>query len=205
MRSRLTRHREDLFMKSAATLCALLLAAGQARAQQVAPSAVTLASTPVQDTVPTRRRARAVEISDAYELRLRIHRYAAYSVIPLFIVQSVAGNQLYQADKSGAERPSWAKSTHSLGAAAIGSVFTLETVTGLWNLWESRDNEVGRTRRFAHSALLLASDAGFTYAGIKLASDAKRDSDARDRHRMISYYSMGAALAGYGLMYVGNP
>ncbi len=205
MRSRLTRHREDLFMKSAATLCALLLAAGQARAQQVAPSAVTLASTSVQDTVPTRRRARAVEISDAYELRLRIHRYAAYSVIPLFIVQSVAGNQLYQADKSGAERPSWAKSTHSLGAAAIGSVFTLETVTGLWNLWESRDNEVGRTRRFAHSALLLASDAGFTYAGIKLASDAKRDSDARDRHRMISYYSMGAALAGYGLMYVGNP
>jgi hypothetical protein len=205
MRSRLTRHREDLFMKSAATLCALLLAAGQARAQQVAPSAVTLASTSVQDTVPTRRRARAVEISDAYELRLTIHRYAAYSVIPLFIVQSVAGNQLYQADKSGAERPSWAKSTHSLGAAAIGSVFTLETVTGLWNLWESRDNEVGRTRRFAHSALLLASDAGFTYAGIKLASDAKRDSDARDRHRMISYYSMGAALAGYGLMYVGNP
>lgn len=205
MRSRLTRHREDLFMKSAAILCALLLVAGQARAQQVAPSGVTLASTSVQDTVPTRRRARAVEISDAYELRLRIHRYAAYSVIPLFIVQSVAGNQLYQADKSGAERPSWAKSTHSLGAAAIGSVFTLETVTGLWNLWESRDNEVGRTRRFAHSALLLASDAGFTYAGIKLASDAKRDSDARDRHRMISYYSMGAALAGYGLMYVGNP
>jgi hypothetical protein len=198
-------HREDLFMKPAAVLCALLLAAAQARAQAIAPSGVTLASTSVQDTVPTRRRVRAVEMSDAYELRLRIHRYAAYSVIPLFVVQSVAGNQLYQADKSGAVRPSWAKSTHSLGAAAIGSVFTLETVTGLWNLWESRDNEVGRTRRLAHSALLLASDAGFTYAGIKLASDAKNDSDARDRHRMISYYSMGAALAGYGLMYVGNP
>jgi hypothetical protein len=200
-----SQHREDHFMKPAAVLCALLLAAAQARAQAIAPSGVTLASTSVQDTVPTRRRARAVEMSDAYELRLRIHRYAAYSVIPLFVLQSVAGNQLYQADKSGAVRPSWAKSTHSLGAAAIGSVFTLETVTGLWNLWESRDNEVGRTRRLAHSALLLASDAGFTYAGIKLASDAKNDSDARDRHRMISYYSMGAALAGYGLMYVGNP
>ena len=198
-------------MKPAAALCALLILAGSAHAQQVAPSGVTLASSsvnasaPAQDTVPTRRRARAVEMSDAYELRLRIHRYAAYSVIPLFIVQSVAGNQLYQADKSGAVRPSWARSTHKLGAAAIGSVFTLETVTGLWNLWESRDKAVGRTRRFTHSALLLASDAGFTYAGIKLASDAKRDSDARDRHRMISYYSMGAALAGYGLMYVGNP
>ena len=194
-------------MKPAATLCAVLLVAEQARAQALAPSGVTLASSPstAQDTVPTRRRARAVEMSDAYELRLRIHRYAAYSVIPLFIVQSVAGNQLYQADKSGAERPGWAKGTHSVGAAAIGSVFTLETVTGLWNLWASRDNEVGRTRRFAHSVLLLASDAGFTYAGIKLAGDARRDSAARDRHRMISDYSMGAALAGYGLMYVGNP
>ena len=192
-------------MKPAATLCALLLVAGQARAQQVTPSGVTLASTSSQDTVPTRRRAKAIEVSDAYALRLRIHRYAAYSVIPLFVVQSVAGNQLYQADKSGAVRPSWAKSTHSLGAAAIGTVFTLETVTGLWNLWESRDNEVGRTRRFAHAALLLASDAGFTYSGIKLASDAKNDSDARDKHRNLAYYSMGAALGGYALMYFNNP
>ena len=200
-------------MKPAASLCALLLVAGQAHAQQVIPSGVTLASTSVQDsastsvqdTVPTRRRAKAVEVSDAYALRLRIHRYAAYSVIPLFIVQSVAGNQLYQADNSGSPRPGWAKGTHSLGAAAIGSVFTLETVTGLWNLWESRDNEVGRTRRFAHAALLLASDAGFTYSGIKLASDAKRDSDARNRHKNIAYYSMGAALGGYALMYFNNP
>lgn len=183
----------------------MLLAAGQARAQQVTPSGVMRASTTAQDTVPTRRRAKAIEVSDAYELRLRIHRYAAYSVIPLFVVQSVAGNQLYQADKSGAVRPSWAKSTHGLGAAAIGTVFTLETVTGLWNLWESRGNEVGRTRRFAHAALLLASDAGFTYSGIKLASDAKNDSDARDKHRNLAYYSMGAALGGYALMYFNNP
>ena len=200
-------------MKPAATLCALLFLAGQARAQEVAPSGVTLASSAMpdtvavsaQDTVPTRRRAKAVEVSDAYALRLRIHRYAAYSVIPLFIVQSVAGNQLYQADNSGAPRPGWAKGTHSLGAAAIGTVFTLETVTGLWNLWESRDNEVGRTRRFAHAALMLASDAGFTYSGIKLASDAKRDSDSRAKHRDIAYYSMGVALGGYALMYFNNP
>jgi hypothetical protein len=192
-------------MKPAAFLCAALFLAQTAHAQELAPIGVTLGSVSPDDTVPVRKRAKAVEMSDAYELRLQIHRYAAYSVIPLFVVQSVAGNQLYQADKSGAERPGWAKGTHSLGAAAIGGVFTLETVTGLWNLWESRDNEVGRTRRFAHSALLLASDAGFTYAGIKLASDAQRDSQARDNHRKVSYYSMGAALAGYGIMLVGNP
>jgi hypothetical protein len=200
-------------MKPAVFLSAALFLAQPARAQELTPSGVTLASVSLPDTasvsavdtVPVRRRPKAVEMSDAYELRLRIHRYASYSMIPLFVVQAVAGNQLFQADRTGAERPGWASNVHSLGAAAIGTVFTLETVTGLWNLWESRDNEVGRTRRIAHSALLLASDAGFTYAGIKLASDAKRDSQARDNHRRISYYSMGAALAGYGIMLVGNP
>ena len=154
------------------------------------------------DTV--RRRPRAVEVSDAYELRLRIHRYASYTVIPLFAVQSVAGNQLFQADQSGAPRPGWAKGTHSAGAAALGALFTVNTVTGLWNLWDSRDNEVGRTKRWIHSALLLGSDAGFTYAGIKLASDAKHSQSGREQHRRISYISMGAALAGYAVMLVGS-
>ena len=208
-------------MKTAfVVLGALALATGSALAQQsavqlarptgpiitplaaIAPVAVTRSTEVPSDTV--RRRPKAVEVSDAYELRLRIHRYASYTMIPLFVVQSVAGNQLFQADKSGAERPGWASGLHSAGAAAIGTVFTLNTVTGLWNLWESRDNEVGRTKRLLHSGLLLASDAGFTWSGIKLASDAKRDANARNQHKNVSYYSMGAALAGYGIMLVGN-
>jgi hypothetical protein len=154
------------------------------------------------DTV--RRRPRAVEVSDAYEMRLRIHRYAAYTMIPLFVTQSVAGNQLYVADQSGSPRPGWAQTTHSLGAAGLGTLFTVNTVTGLWNLWDSRDNEAGRTKRWIHSALLLGSDAGFTWAGIKLASDAKNSSSARDQHRRVSYISMGVALAGYAVMLVGD-
>ena len=156
----------------------------------------------LDDTV--RRRPRAVEVSDAYALRLRIHRYASYTMIPLFVVQSVAGTQLYVADQSGAPRPGWAKATHSAGAAGLGALFTLNTVTGVWNLWESRDNEVGRTKRWIHSALLLGSDAGFAWAGIKLASDSKRSQSARDQHRRVSFVSMGAALAGYAIMLVGD-
>jgi hypothetical protein len=154
------------------------------------------------DTV--RRRPRAVEVSDAYEMRLRIHRYAAYTMIPLFVAQSVAGNQLYLADQSGSPRPGWAQTTHSLGAAGLGTLFTVNTVTGLWNLWDSRDNEAGRTKRWIHSALLLGSDAGFTWAGIKLASDARNSSSARDQHRRVAYISMGVALAGYAVMLVGD-
>jgi hypothetical protein len=154
------------------------------------------------DTTPRRRRA--VEVSDAYELRLRIHRYASYTMLPLFAVQAMAGNQLFQADKSGAEPPSWAKSVHSAGAVGLGTLFTVNTVTGLWNLWESRSNEVGRTKRLLHSALLLGSDAGFTWTGIKLAGDAEHDSDSRNQHKNVAYYSMGAAAVGYGIMYFGD-
>ena len=145
-----------------------------------------------------------VEMSDAALLRLQVHRYASYTTIPLFALQTIAGNQLFQADRSGSPRPGWAKSTHSLGAVGLGALFTVNTVTGIWSLWDSRANEEGRTRRWVHSALLLASDAGFAYAGTKLADDAKSSQSGREEHRRISFISMGTALVGYGVMFVGN-
>jgi len=188
---------------SALILAVAVLSTRAASAQSaLAPSGVT-ASTLATDTTP-RRRPKAFEVSDAYALRNRIHRYASYTTLPLFALQSVAGNQLFQADKSGAQRPSWAKSAHSVGAAGLGALFTINTVTGVWNLWESRSNEVGRTKRLLHSALLLGSDAGFAWSGLKLAQDARHDSDARTQHRNVAYYSMGAAAIGYGIMYLGD-
>lgn len=147
------------------------------------------------DTVRPRRRS--VEVSEWYERRLRIHRYGAYSMIPLFAVQAIAGNQVYQDPKTA---PDWAKTTHRVGAAGLATVFTLNTVTGLWNLWESRGVEQGRTRRTVHSLLMLASDAGFTYAGVKLSEDAETSIDKRELHRKFAYGSMATALTGAGLM-----
>ena len=124
-------------------------------------------------------------------------------MIPLFALQSVAGNQLYQADRTGADKPGWAKGTHAVGAAGLAALFTINTVTGVWNLWESRDNETGRTKRWIHSILLLASDAGFTYSGIS-AGEAENSQATRDRHRNVSYAAMASALAGYAVMLVGD-
>ena len=184
-----------------------LVAGSPAGAPAPSDSAITAPLAPPRfqlaaDTVSRRRRA--VEMSDAAELRLRIHRYASYTLIPLFVAQAVAGNQLYQADKGGAERPAWAKATHSAGAAGLGALFTVNTVTGVWALWDQRTNQEGRTRRWVHSLLMLASDAGFTYTGIKLADEAKNSQDSRDKHRRIAYVSMGAALTSYGIMFFGN-
>jgi hypothetical protein len=154
----------------------------------------------VADTTP-RRRPRAVEVSDAYALRLRIHRYASYATIPLFAAQTIAGNQMWQ---SGSDNPSWAKSMHSVGAAGLGALFTVNTVTGVWNLWESRGVSEGRTLKLVHSALMLASDAGFAYAGIKLGPDAHNSFSKRQEHRRVAYISMGGALAGYATMLIAN-
>ena len=148
------------------------------------------------DTTPRRRR-KAIEVSDWYERRLRIHRYGAYATIPLFVFQAAAGNELYQKG-SGAE--SWAKNGHRIGAAGLATVFGVNTVTGLWNLWDSRSVPQGRTRRTIHTLLMLASDAGFAYAGIKLSEDAEESAEARRKHRNTAYASMGVAVTGAGMM-----
>lgn len=148
-----------------------------------------------EDTVPRRRRS--VEVSDWYERRLRIHRYGSYTIYPLFALQAIAGNQIFQDPKAA---PDWAKNTHRFGATALAGVFTLNTVTGLWNLWDSRNVEQGRSRRTVHALLMLASDAGFTYAGAKLSDEAEGSIVKRREHRTWAYGSMATALTGIGVM-----
>ncbi|PYP81581.1 MAG: hypothetical protein DMD35_00995 [Gemmatimonadetes bacterium] len=148
------------------------------------------------DTTPRRRR-KSIEVSEWYERRLRIHRYGAYAMIPLFVFQAAAGNELYQ---KGSGADGWARNGHRIGATGLATVFGVNTVTGLWNLWDSRVVEQGRTRRTLHALLMLASDAGFAYAGIKLSEDAEQSADARRKHRNTAYASMGVALTGAGMM-----
>jgi hypothetical protein len=151
----------------------------------------------IEDDTTPRRRRKSVEVSEWYERRLRIHRYGAYATIPLFVFQAAAGNQLYT---KGDGAPGWARNGHRVGATAVATVFGVNTVTGLWNLWDSRAVEQGRTRRTIHTLLMLASDAGFAYAGIKLSEDAEQSADARRRHRNLAYTSMGVAITGAGMM-----
>ena len=167
----------------------------------VGPVQVSLVSAvrPVQDTVPRRRRA--IEVSEWYERRLRIHRYGAYVMFPLFAAQALAGNEIY---KDPHNAPDWAKTTHRVGATGLATVFTLNTVTGLWNLWDSRAASQGRTRRTAHALLMLASDAGFTYAGVKLADEAENSVEKRREHRAWAYGSMATALTGVAVAALGR-
>ena len=161
----------------------------------------TTPSTPAiaDDTVPARRR-KAIEVSDAYAVRLKIHYIASYATIPIFAAQAIVGEQLYNAESKGLAAPPGMKGTHDAIAAALGGLFAVNTVTGAWNWWETRGQEKGRTWRTIHAVLMLAADAGFAYTA-SLGDNARGVQAARDKHRNWAEASAGVALASYVMMW----
>lgn len=190
----------QLLLVTAAAVTPAAGAPGAAMPDSVPPlpriAAVAVAPVPV-DT--PRARPRAVSYSDAYYQRLTIHRYGSYAMLPLFAAEYVLGNELL----NGRSPASWVKPAHSAVAAGVGALFAVNTVTGAWNLWDARADENGRTRRIAHSALMLASDAGFAATGL-IAGDAKHSASAARRHRNVALASMGLSTAGTLLMWFWN-
>jgi len=146
------------------------------------------------------RRPRAIEHSDFYYVRLDIHRYASYAIVPTFITEYALGQSLYNNPPGS----SGTRTAHSIVAVGLVGLFGLNTVTGVWNLWDSRHESQGRARRYIHAALMLASDAGFvaTEAVAPGRRLALRDPSRRTLHRTLALSSMGLALGGYGMMLI---
>lgn len=150
-----------------------------------------------QDTARTRKRGQAVEYSGFYRTRLKIHRTLSWAMIPLFIGSYVSGDAIL---KNRNNPPKWATTLHKPFAIATGSVFAVNTVTGLWNLWDSRKNPEGQTKRTVHSLLFIAATAGFTYTGTSLARDAVNREDRNRFHRQVALASMGVSVVSWGMM-----
>ena len=155
----------------------------------VADSGVSLTLAPL-DT-PRTRRPKAIDVSDWYSRRLTIHRYVAYATVPVFALQWAAGDRLY---KHGSQAPTWAKTAHRAGATSLAAMFTVNTVTGAWNWWDSRSASQGRVLRTVHALTMLGSDAAFTYAGIKLSDEAETSSVKRQQHRTVALSAMGVTV-----------
>ena len=149
------------------------------------------------DTARTRKPIRAVEYSGFYQARLKLHRILSYSMIPLFIGSYVSGDAIL---RNRNDPPKWATTLHKPFAIATGAVFTVNTFTGLWNLWDSRKNPEGQVKRTIHSLLFIAATAGFTYAGTSLARDAVNREDRNRFHRQVALASMGVSVVSWGMM-----
>jgi hypothetical protein len=157
----------------------------------------------VADTNPSRRR-KAVEISDGYATRLKIHYIASFAMIPLFTAQAILGEQLYHAENNGYPAPSGIKGTHEAVAITIGGLFVTNAVTGSWNWWETRHQEKGRAWRTVHAALMILGEAGFAYTaylGTKASPNGTGGNPSRDLHRNWAEGSAAVSLASYIMMW----
>jgi hypothetical protein len=94
-------------------------------------------------------------------------------MLPLFVGEYVLGEKLIDGTATSSTR-----GLHQGVAGAVGGLFAINTVTGVWNLWESRPDDAGRTRRFLHSGLMIAADAGFVATGV-VASKARNSTAMR--------------------------
>ena len=161
-----------------------------------------------RDTTPRRRRS--VVYSEAYGTRLAIHRHASYAMLPVFAAQFLLGERLLhqKEDLFAGTRtvPVDAGLRHTHAAVAIGltTLFAINTTTGLWNLYESRNDPAGRGLRTAHALTMLAADAGFVAVAV-LGSHAVDNApvDAR-RHRNVALGSMALSTAGATMMWFFN-
>ena len=153
------------------------------------------------DTVTRKRpRPRAIEYSDAYYTRLRIHHLASFTELPLFAAEYVLGQRLLNEERTGFPSQGL-KTAHTAVALGLGALFTLNTVTGGWNLWESRKDPAGRTLRFLHSAAMLGADAGFAWAGAS-GGGAKHTLSGANQHRTIAISSIALATVGTAMMWL---
>ena len=148
-------------------------------------------------------RVSPVEYSDAYRTRAKIHKYASVAMLPLVGTELALGQSIYN-NPNDARR-----SAHIAVGTGILGLFAVNTVTGVWNLWESRNDPNGRRRRFAHALLMLGGDVGF------LATAATGPHREHERfggglegspgtHRAIAISSMAMATAGYLIMLFGG-
>jgi hypothetical protein len=152
------------------------------------------------DTV--RRRPKAIEYSDLYYTRLTIHRWASYAELPLFAATWAVGQKLLnQQSSSTYDRHSSLRSTHQALASVLGGLFAVNTVTGVWNLYESRHEPAGRAKRIIHSLLMLTADAGFAYTA-STASDERRTGTGINTHRNAAITSMGIATVSTLMMWL---
>ena len=124
------------------------------------------------------------------------HRWASYTMLPLFVGNYITGDQLL---KNGNQAPAWAIDAHGPLATGVATLFTVNTVTGAWNLWDARSDPSARAWRTTHAILMLVADAGFTATGL-LANEAERSDQRRRLHRTVALASIGTSLFSYAMM-----
>lgn len=146
------------------------------------------------------RHPMALQYPPGYYTRLKIHKVASFATLPLFAAEVALGNSLYNNPQERGGK----KAAHGIIGASIVGLFGVNTLTGVWNLWDSRHDPSSHGLILAHSVLMLIADAGFV--ATSMSGPKTRGPEAVNfhsqaiRHRNLAYFSIGIATIGYGLM-----
>jgi hypothetical protein len=157
-----------------------------------------------QDAQPLH--AAAVEHSDGYLMRKKIHKVASFATLPLFAAELALGQSLYNTPAN----PGSKRTAHGIVGAGIVGLFAVNTVTGAWNMFgEDRKDPEGRTLRLLHGLLMMAADVGIlatTRSGPNSGSPRRALTFETDKvtHRNMAIASISVGTAGYLLMLFGN-
>lgn len=151
---------------------------------------------------PSPPRPRAFVYSDGYRTRLKIHRLASWAMLPLFGAEAVIGQKMFN-DPSKALGS--LRTSHRVIAYAIGGLFGVDTVTGVWNLLESRKDPNAGMRRVIHGVLMLVADGGFLATALTrpkthTAADIAIYDAKKNQHMALAYASVSVATVGYLIM-----
>ena len=180
------------------------------------PATVSLPNVSQQGDDEQPVHAAAIEYSDSYQLRAKIHKYASFATLPLFAVQLALGESLYNPTPTTTTTATGTTTTYASGGSKAGAhavvgagivgLFAVNTVTGAWNLFgEGWSNKEGRPRRIAHGLLMMAADVGFLATSASGPSTGGRQGSLNfttneATHRDLAFGSMGVATVGYLLM-----
>jgi hypothetical protein len=168
----------------------------------IAPAAANAQDVNSADPGQTARPV-AIVYTDAYETRAKIHKIASYATLPLLGTEVVLGQKLYD---DPASRTSSYRGAHIAVGTAITGLFAVNTVTGVWNLWEARKDPHERRLRLIHGLSMLGADAGFVAAfgtgpgGRNLVNFDQN----KQTHRAVALTSIGVGAGSYLLMLIGK-
>ncbi len=181
------------------------LACGQEAVAAASPTPLVFPTALFQQTDPQPVHAAAIEHSDGYVLRKKIHKIASFATLPLFATELALGQSLYSTPSHGT-----ARAAHGLVGAGIVGLFGVNTVTGAWNLFgEDRQDPSGRMLRLVHGLLMMAADVGFvatSRSGPNSGSQrqALTYETSKVTHRNMAIASLSVGTVGYLVMLLGN-
>ena len=129
-----------------------------------------------------------------------IRTAALLATLPLLATEFYLGESLYNDPNS---LTSGKRGLHGAVGAGLIGLFGVNSVTGAWNLLESRAAP-GHTKRLVHGLLMLASEGGFVASALTAPGHSRTalvNFDAnKATHRDVAFVSMGVGTAGYLLM-----